>query len=74
MDSNIFFAVAFLDKDVLECLDNNYKDYFDVDFLLVHLLVYLLQGTLGGKCIVHHGYMNKIVWYETYVYFSHEHE
>ena len=41
---------------VVEYLDNNNKDNFDVDFLLARPLVYILEGTLGVQCIFHHGY------------------
>ena len=75
MDKNILVVVTCLDKDVVACLDNNNnKDDFNVNFLLARPLVYLLEGILGGQCILHRGYINKIVWSETYVRFSHDHE
>ena len=42
---------------MLAWLDNSNKGYFDVDFLHAHPLEHLLEETLGGKCLVHHGYM-----------------
>ena len=45
---------------MLEFLDNNDKDDFDVDFLRAHPLEYILEETLGGQYLVHHGYMRKI--------------
>ena len=57
-------------EGVVEFLDKNNKDDFDDIFLLSHPLLYLLEGTLGGKCIVYHGYTNKIGWSKTYVHFS----
>ena len=57
--------VACLDEGVVECLDNNNKDEFDDNFFLAQPLVQLLEGTLGGQCIVYHVYMNKIGWSET---------
>ena len=62
-------VVAWLNEGVVACLDKNNKDDFDVDFLLANPLEYHLGETLGRQCIVHHGYMKKIVWYETYVQF-----
>ena len=35
---------------------------------------WLLEGTLGGQCIVYRGYMQKIVWSETYVHFCYKHK
>ena len=61
------------DEGVVECLDKNNKDDFDVDFLLPHPLEKLMEETLGGKFIVHHGYIKKIGWSKTYVHFCHEH-
>ena len=58
-----------MNEGVVACLDKNNKDDFDVDFLLANPLEYHLGETLGQQCIVHHGYMKKIVWYETYVQF-----
>ena len=31
------------------------------------------KETLGGKCLVHHGHMNKIFWCETYAHFCYHH-
>ena len=53
-------VVEYLDEGMLSCLDNNDKDDFDVYFLHAHPLEYLLEETLGGKCLVHHGYMQKL--------------
>ena len=36
-------------------------------------MYYLLEETISGKCILHHGYMKKIGWYETFVKFYHNH-
>ena len=58
---------------MVQCLDKNNKEYFDFYFLLTHPLEYIIEETLEGKCLFHHGYMNKIGWYETYVYFCHDH-
>ena len=55
-------VVAYFYQGVLVCLDKNNKDYFYVDFLHAHPLEQLLEETLGGKFLVHHGYMYKIVW------------
>ena len=53
------YVVTFLDENVVTLLDRKNKDYFDVGFLLPHLLEYILEETFGGQCIVHHGYMKK---------------
>ena len=45
---------------MVKLLDKNNKDYFDVGFLLEHSLEYLLEQIFGVKCLVHHGFMNKI--------------
>ena len=66
--------MACLDEGVLELLYNNSKNDFDVDYLLAHTLEYILEGALGGKCIFHHGYMNKFDWSDTYVHFCHDHK
>ena len=74
-----------LDGGLLPCLDKNIKDDFDVDitqslddcfeyFLLGNPLEYILEGTLGGKCIFHHFYMNECGWYETFFQLLHDHE
>ena len=74
-----------MDKGVVECLYNNNKDDFIVDirhllddglksFILVHPFKYLLERTLGPQCIVHHGYMKKGGWFETYIHFYIYHE
>ena len=67
------YVVACLDEGVLVCLDNNNEDDFDVDFILAYLLEQLLEKTLGGKCLVHHGYMQKIGQYETFVHLCYQH-
>ena len=78
-------VMEFLDKGVVSCLDKNNKDNFDVDIrhildeflenvLLAHPLEHLIEGTLVRQYIVHHGYMKKCGWYETYVELSHENE
>ena len=54
---------------VVEYLDNNNKDNFDVDFLHAHPLEYILKENLGGKYLVHHTYMQKIGCCETHVHF-----
>ena len=41
-------------------MGRNNNDEFDVDFLLEHPLEYILEENLGGKCLVHHGYMQKL--------------
>ena len=62
MDTNKLGVVEFLDKyevacgdedvvtclykGVLACLENNYKNDFDVDFLNAHPLEYFLEETL----------------------------
>ena len=62
-------VVACLYECVMSCLDNNNKDGFylyirhSIDdclgyFLLVSPLGYIIEGTLVGQFIVHHGYMN----------------
>ena len=56
-------VVACLDDGVTKFLDNNNKGDFDVDFLLANPLEYLIEETLGGKVLVHHGHMKKIGWY-----------
>ena len=50
-------------------MDNNNKDYFDVDFLLAQPLEYILEETLGGKCLVHNSYMHNIGCCDTYAHF-----
>ena len=65
--------VACLDEGVLAFLDKNNKDDFDVYFIHEHPLEYLLERTLGGQCLVHHGYMQKISWCETYDHFCYNH-
>ena len=57
---------------MVACLDNDNTDYFYVDFILAHLLEYLLEGTLSGKYILNHGYMKKIVCSKTYLHFYHD--
>ena len=61
------------DEGVLAYLDNNDKDYFDVDFLHSHPLEYLLEENLGGKCLFHHGYMQKIGWCDIYTHSCYHH-
>ena len=51
---------------LLACLDNDNKDDFDGDFLHAHPLEGILEETLGGNCLVHHGYMQKVGWCDTY--------
>ena len=63
--------VTCLDEGVVKLLDKNNKDYFDVDFILANPLEYLIEEILGGRFIVHHGYMKKIGWSEIYVHFYH---
>ena len=41
------------------CLDNIDKGGFDVYSIHAHPLEYLLEETLGGKCLFHHGHMQK---------------
>ena len=54
-------VVACFDEGVLACLDNTDKDDFNGCFIQTHPLEYLLEETLGGKSLVHYGYMWKIV-------------
>ena len=54
-------VVECLGEGVLACLDKYDKDNVYAYFLLVHLLEYLLEEILCGKCLVHHGYMQEIV-------------
>ena len=74
-----------MDAGVVECLDNDNKDNFDLNirnrlnarfryFLLTPPLEKLLEGTLGGFCIVRHDYMKEAVLSETYAHFYHDHE
>ena len=42
------------------CLDNIDKGGFYVYSIHAHPLEYLLEETLGGKCLFHHGYMRKL--------------
>ena len=59
--------VAFGDGDVvvclyegaLTCLDKNDKDDFVVYFICTHPLEYTIEETVGGQCLVHHGYTQK---------------
>ena len=60
--------VECLDEGLLACLGNNNKENFDVYFFLSHPLEQFLEENLGVQCIFHHGYMNKIGLYETYVH------
>ena len=60
-------------ESVLACLDINNKDGFGVDFLLAHPLEYILDETLGGGVLAHHGYMQKIGWCENHVHFYYHH-
>ena len=53
-------VVVYFYEGVLACFDNNNKDGFDVCFLQAHPLEYLLGKHLGGRCLVHHGYMWEI--------------
>ena len=53
-------TVVCLDEGVITCSDKNNNDDFGVNFLLSYPLEYLLVGTLGGKCIFHHGFMKKM--------------
>ena len=66
-------VVEYLDEGVLEFLDNNNKDYFDAYFIYAYPLEYLLEETLGGKCLFHHDYMHKILWSDTYSHFCYHH-
>ena len=68
------YEVEWLYEGILAHLDNNNKDGFGVDLLLSHPLEYILEETLGGRFIVHHGYTNKIGWYETYVHLYCDHK
>ena len=60
------YVVELLDDGVFSCLDKNIKDYFDVYFLLTPPLEYIIEETLGRKCLFRHGDMQKIGWYDTY--------
>ena len=53
-----------LDESELSFLDNNNKDDVGVDFLHAHLLEYIIEETLGGQCLGHHGFLHKIGWCE----------
>ena len=55
------YVVACLNEGVVACLDKNNKDDFDVDSLIPYPLKYILEETLGRKCILNHDYMKKIV-------------
>ena len=66
-------VAEFLYEGVAEFLDKNNKDDFDDNSLLAHPLVYLLEGALGGQYIVHHGFIKKIFWSDTYVHLSFYH-
>ena len=89
MFTNILVVVECLDKYDVECCDegvlacfdegvvaliykNNNNGFTDI-FILSYPLEYLLEENFGGQCLVHHGYMNKLVWYENYVHFCHCH-
>ena len=65
--------VACLDEGVVKLLDKNIKDSFDVDFIIANPLEYLIEEILGGRFIVHHGYMKKIGGSESDVPFCHCH-
>ena len=67
-------VVECLYEGVVACWDKNNNDNFDVDirhsiddcfnyFILAHPLKNILDGTLVGKCIFHHGYLNNGGWY-----------
>ena len=66
-------VVACFYEGVLACLYYNNKDGFYGYFLHTHPLEYLLEETLGGQFLVHHGFMYKLGWCETYAYFSNQH-
>ena len=79
------YGLSCCDEGVVASLDNNNKYYFGVDiihslddyftyFLLSPPFEWILEVTLGGKCIVHHGYMKEGGWSETYFHFSNYHE
>ena len=66
-------------------MDKNNRDDFFVDirhslgdffeyFLVTHPLELILEGTLSGKFIAHHGYMKNGGWSETHFHFYHDHE
>ena len=65
--------VSYQDVGVLSWLDNNDKDDFNVDFFNAQPLQYLIQETLGGKFLVHNGYMQKKIWCGTYFHFCYHH-
>ena len=67
------YVFTCLDEYVLTCLNNNDKDDFDVYFIHEHPLAYLLEKTLGGQYLFHHGYMQNIGWCDTYVHFFYHH-
>ena len=52
-------VVVSLDEGVVAYLDKNSK-FFCAYFLLSHPLEYIIEETLDGQCIVHHGSMKKI--------------
>ena len=66
-------VLPYLDEGVLTCLDNNDKDNFSVYFLHAHPLEYIFEETLGVQCSVHHNYMHKIGWCDTYDHFLYQH-
>ena len=53
-------VLACFDEGVVACLDNNSKDDFDVYFLLVPPLGYIIEETLVCQNIFHNGYMKNI--------------
>ena len=75
-------VMACLDEGVVECLDN--KDNIDVDirhrldecfeyFILAPPLEHIIEATLGGQYIFHHGNMEEGGWSETCEPFYHDH-
>ena len=65
--------VVCLDDGVLACLDNNDKDYFNAYFIHAQPLEYILEENFGEKILVHHGFMQKTGWCDTYVHFCYRH-
>ena len=55
-------VVACLDESVMACFYKNNKDDFDVDFIHAQPLSYNIEEILGGKCLVQHGFTQKIGW------------
>ena len=89
MDTEALGVLACLYKDVVACCDEvfvpclyegvvqflykNNKNAFYVYSLLAQSSGSIYEGTLYGQCIVHHDFMNKFGWFETYFHFFRDH-